>query len=98
MADLHVIAVLTAKPGSTETVGSALRELVAATRQEEGCVAYDLYESAAAAGTFITVERWRAQADLDAHMSTPHVAAAFAAAGDHLAEAPAIHPLVPTGA
>lgn len=98
MADLHVIAVLTAKPGSEDTVGSALRDLVGATRQEEGCVAYDLYESAAAAGTFVTVERWRGQADLDAHMSTPHVAAAFAAAGDHLAEAPAVHPLVPTGA
>jgi len=96
--DIDVIAVLTSKPGSEDVVGSALRDLVAPTRQEEGCVSYDLFESAAAPGTFVTMERWRAQADLDAHMQTDHVGAALAAAGDHLAEAPAIHPLVPTGA
>ena len=52
-------------------------------------------ESAAAPGVFVTVERWTDQAALDAHMQTPHVAAAFAAAGDALAGDVAIHPLVP---
>lgn len=39
------------------------------------------------------MEHWRGQADLDAHMQTPHMADALAAAGEHLAGAPAIHPL-----
>lgn len=98
MPDLHVIAVLTAKPGSEEAVGSALRDLVGPTRQEEGCLSYDLFESTAASGTFVFVERWTDQASMDAHMTTDHVVTAFAAAGDHLAEAPVIHPLVPTRA
>ena len=97
MADLDVVAVLTAKPGSEETVGAALRALVGPTMGEEGCLAYDLYESAATPGTFVTIERWRNQADLDAHMQSEHVAAAVGAVGDHLGEAPAIHPLRPAG-
>ena len=41
-------------------------------------MAYDLYESAATPGVFVTVERWTDQAALDAHMQSPHIAAAFA--------------------
>jgi quinol monooxygenase YgiN len=98
MPDLHVVALLPAKPGSESVVKEALTALVAPTRAEEGCLAYDLYDSAAAPGTFITVERWRSQADLDAHMQTAHIAQALTVAADHLAGAPQIHPLVPTGA
>ena len=95
MPDLSVGAVLVAQPGQEAVLRDALVALVPPTLQEEGCLAYDLHESGAAPGTFLTVERWRAQADLDAHLQTPHVAQAFAAAGDALAAAPAIHPLVP---
>lgn len=95
MADLRVVAVLTAKPGSEDVVRGALTELVAETVKEAGNVAYKLYESGAVAGTFITVETWRSQADLDAHMKTPHIAKTLEVAGDHLATAPAIHPLIP---
>ena len=95
VADLTVVAVLVAQPGKEDVVRDALVALVPPTLQEEGCVSYALSESAAAPGTFVTVEVWRRQADMDAHMQTPHVAQAFAAAGDALAAAPGIHPLVP---
>jgi quinol monooxygenase YgiN len=95
MSDLNVVAVLKAKPGSEGAIRDALASLVEPTRAEPGNVSYDLHESAAEPGTFITIEKWRSQEDLDAHMQTPHIAAALGAAGDHLAEAPAIHPLVP---
>ncbi len=76
MSELHVVATIPVKPEAVDQVRPALTELVAATRGEEGCLAYDLFESAAAPGTFVTVERWTDQAALDAHMATPHVAAA----------------------
>ena len=95
MADLDVIALLVAKPGQEDVLRGALTDLVAATKQEEGCLAYSLGESAATPGTFVTIEKWRGQADLDAHMQTPHVAKAFEVAGEALASAPAIHPLTP---
>jgi quinol monooxygenase YgiN len=95
MADLPVVAVITAKAGSEQQVQQALTALVEPTRSEPGCISYELLVSAADPATFITVETWRSQADLDAHLQTPHVQQALAAAGDHLAEAPAIHPLRP---
>ena len=56
MSELHVVATIPAKPGSEDTVRALLTTLVAETRQEEGCLSYDLFESAAVPGTFVTVE------------------------------------------
>jgi quinol monooxygenase YgiN len=57
-----------------------------------GCISYEVYESASTPGTFVTVERWKSQEDLDAHMAAPHVGNAFATQGDAI-ENVAIHPL-----
>ena len=95
MSELHVVATIPAKAGSEDAIREALQSLVTATREEDGCRGYDLYESGAAPGTFVTIERWADQAALDAHLQTPHVAAALAAAGEHLGGEVAIHPLSP---
>jgi len=95
VTELNVVATIPVKPEAVEQVREALQTLVAATRDEEGCVSYDLYESAAAPGTFVTLERWTDQTALDAHMGMPHVAAAFAAAGEALSGEVAINPLTP---
>lgn len=93
MPDIDVVALITAKPGSEDVVREALSSLVEPTRAEEGCIDYYLTVSAADPTVFVTVERWRSQDALDAHMKTPHIAEAFGAAGEHLAAPPAIHPL-----
>ena len=98
MSELRVVATIPAKPEAVDAIRSALQALARATRDEEGCLAYDLFESAAAPGTFVTVERWTDQAALDAHLQTPHVADAFAAADGALAGEVAIHPLLPVHA
>jgi quinol monooxygenase YgiN len=95
MPDLNVVAIIKAKPGSEDVVGDALSALVEPTRAEEGCLAYDLFGSAIDTSTFITVERWTSQEALDGHMQSAHLQAALAAAGEYLAVAPDIHPLVP---
>ena len=92
---INVVAVITAKPGSEDVVREALKGLVEPTRDEAGCIVYELSESDVAPGTFITVEEWDGQSDLDAHMQTPHIQSALAVLGSELAAAPAIHPLVP---
>ncbi|RLV50018.1 antibiotic biosynthesis monooxygenase [Nocardioides mangrovicus] len=97
MSDLRVIATIPIKPESVEELRPALIALAEGTRAEEGCLSYELFESAAAPGVFVTVEEWRGQDDLDAHMQTEHVGAALAAAEGHLAGDIAIHPLVPVG-
>jgi quinol monooxygenase YgiN len=95
VSDLNVVAVITAKPGQEATVRDALDALVAPTRAEEGCLSYELFESQADPTTFITIELWRSQDDLDAHTKSPHLAAALESAGGALGAAPAIHPLAP---
>ncbi len=95
MADLRVVALIPAKPGSEETVRSVLTKLAAATRDHEGCVSYDLFESAGAPGTFVFIETWASQEALDAHMQTQDIADAMTAAADHLGGSIDIHPLAP---
>jgi quinol monooxygenase YgiN len=95
VSDLRVVATIPIKPESAEAMRGAISALAEATRAEEGCLAYDAFESAAQPGMFVTVEEWRSQADLDAHMQTEHVGAAVAAAQEHLAGDIAVHPLVP---
>lgn len=92
---IQVVAVITAKPGSEAEVRAALEQLVPPTREEAGCLSYELTESSAAPGTFITVEQWSDPSDLDAHMGTEHIKTALGAVGSLLAAPPAIHPLTP---
>lgn len=98
MSDLHVVATIPAREESVLDVRAALVDLAAATRAEDGCVSYELFESRTAPGTFVTVEAWRAQEDLDAHLASAHVAKAFEVAGPLLAAEVAIHPLGPVDA
>jgi quinol monooxygenase YgiN len=93
MSELRVVATIPTKPEAGDAVRAGLAELVAATLQEDGCLAYEAFESSAVPGVFVTIESWRSQEDLDAHMTTPHIAKAFEVLGDALAGEVAIHPL-----
>ena len=95
MSELHAVATIPVDPEAVDELRGPLRSLAEATRAEDGCLAYDLYESAAVPGTFVTVERWRSQEDLDAHLGSPAVAAALAAADGKLTGEVMVHPLVP---
>lgn len=94
-SELQVVATIPTDPAHREAVQAGLTELVTATRAEDGCLAYTAYESATAPGVFVTVETWRSQADLDAHMQTAHIARAFEVLGAALVGEVAIHPLTP---
>lgn len=96
-ATLHVVATIPIRADGVPLARTALAELAEATRAEDGCLAYAAYESGATPGLFVIVEEWRAQADLDQHMTTPHIARAFEVLGPHLEGEVAIHPLQPLG-
>lgn len=50
----------------------AYRELVAATRQEAGCLSYELLQRVGESTRFLLVEEWESQEHLDAHTRTEH--------------------------
>lgn len=93
MPNLEVVAVITAKPGSESIVEETLRALVGPSRRDHGCISYDLFASDSAPGTFLTIEKWQSQEDIDAHMASSHLADVITAAGDHFDGFPAIHTL-----
>lgn len=92
---LRVVATLPIDPTKAIEAAAALSALAAASREEEGCYAYDVFESATSPGTFVTIEAWRSEDDLNAHMGTPHVAAAFDVLGPAIAGDIGLHPLKP---
>lgn len=90
---LNVVATIPIDPARADEAAPALAELARASAAEEGCERYEVFASTSAPGTFVTIEAWRSQDDLDAHMSQPHVATAFEVAGPLLAGDIAIHVL-----
>ena len=94
MAEIKLVATLVSKDGAGAAVREILTGLAAKSRAESGCVAYELYESAAVAGTFVTIEVWADQEALDQHMRGLNLKFAAAALREHLDGAPALHPLI----
>lgn len=87
---VHILARISVKPDAADRARDILSSLAAQSRLEAGCLSYELYQRADAPHLFQTVEQWVDQASADAHMTTPHVGAAIAAAGPLFAAAPEI--------
>ena len=85
MPALANIAKLTAQPGKSDSLGSALNGLVAPTKAEDGCFAYEVHRSLQDGNVWMVYERWRSQADADAHLTQPHVQKFIAVLGDLVA-------------
>ena len=100
---IHVVAVITAKPGLRAQVLEAFQANRAAVLAEKGCIDYvatvDAQGMPAGKGTFgedifVVVEKWATLDDLKAHAVAPHMAAYGAKTRDWLANR-VIHVLEP---
>lgn len=98
---IHVVAIITAKPGKREEVLAAFRANVPAVHAEKGCVEYgpaidapDMGPIQTAFGddTFVVIEKWETKEDLKAHAAAPHMAA-YAAKVKDLLDSRVIHVL-----
>lgn len=72
-AEVTVIATMKVKPGEEERALEILQGVIASTHAEDGCVKYTLHRATNEPGAFSIVEKWRSQADLDAHFKEPHL-------------------------
>jgi quinol monooxygenase YgiN len=91
---IHVIAIITAKPGQREAVLAAFRDILAQVRAEAGCLEYgpvvDIEggpDHLAKIGPdgFMVVEKWSSQEALRAHAASAHMAAYVSHVKDLLA-------------
>lgn len=78
---IHVIAIITAKPGQREAVLAEFRANIPAVLAEDGCIEYgpaiDAPNSPASFGedSFVVVEKWASPEALKAHAKSPHMLA-----------------------
>jgi len=73
--NITVVATFQARPGKEAELKKALAGLVAPTRQETGCLNYDLHASPEDPAKFLFYENWTSKATLDAHLQSAHVKA-----------------------
>jgi quinol monooxygenase YgiN len=69
----HIIVRYKARPGREVDVREKLAEFVAAARNEEGCLYYELFESREVEGEFHTLDGWSNESALRAHRIHPNV-------------------------
>jgi quinol monooxygenase YgiN len=74
---LRVVARLTAFPDKVEQLKSLLLSVMEPTRQEMGCIKYELLQNQADPTDFTFVEEWETAALLDAHLASTHIQAAL---------------------
>ncbi|HEU0121979.1 MAG TPA: putative quinol monooxygenase [Bryobacteraceae bacterium] len=72
---IDVVAHIHAAPGHEAVVREALESFVAPTRQEEGCLRYDLFQDLSDPLKFTFIEEWTSQAALEQHSRSAHIAA-----------------------
>jgi quinol monooxygenase YgiN len=101
---IHVLAIITTKPGQRDTVLQAFRANVPAVRAEHGCIEYGAAIDADGLGsiqtkvgpdTFVVVEKWESVDALKAHAAAPHMAV-YGAKTKEMIASRVIHVLSPT--
>ena len=79
---IHVVAIITAKPGMRENILQAFRANVPAVHGEQGCIEYGPAVDAEGIGgfqtkfgpdTFVVIEKWESADHLKAHAVAPHM-------------------------
>ena len=101
---IHVVAVITSKPGKREQILQAFRANVPAVRAEKGCIEYGAavdaenalpFQAKCGPDTFLVIEKWESMEALQAHAAAPHMAAYGAKTKEFVASR-VIHILSPT--
>jgi quinol monooxygenase YgiN len=102
---IHVIAIITAKPGMRDAILKEFRANMPAVRAEQGCIEYGPATDAEGIGkfqtqfgpdSFVVIEKWESPEALKAHAAAPHMAAYAARTKDMIASR-VIHVLSPAG-
>jgi quinol monooxygenase YgiN len=100
---IHVLAIITAKPGQREAILREFRANIPAVRAEKGCIEYGPAIDADGIGSlqtkigpesFVVIEKWDNADALKAHAAAPHMAAYAAKTKDMIASR-VIHVLSP---
>lgn len=90
-----VIARVEVRPDARELFVAAAGECIAATRHEQGCLAYEIHESVTQPGRFVSYASWETRSDIDRHMRSEHMVAFLEAARACVTAPPVIEVVEP---
>lgn len=82
MSEITVVAKIVARPDSVERLKAELLKLVVPTRQESGCLKYDLHQDNQDPALFIFYETWESAECLEKHINSDHYKVYAGAAAD----------------
>jgi len=74
---LRVVARIKARPDTIDDVRRLLSGLIEPTRQEPGCVKYELLQNRQDPTDFTFVEEWNGDSAFNNHFTTDHIQAAL---------------------
>lgn len=69
---ITITAIFKCNPEFLEPLKKIFEPLVAATRQEEACIQYNLHQSKENEYTFLMLEEWADEQGFDHHLKTSH--------------------------
>ncbi|MDJ0553554.1 MAG: antibiotic biosynthesis monooxygenase [Microcoleaceae cyanobacterium MO_207.B10] len=72
---VRVVARVVAFPNTVEQVKSILVDIVLPTRQEKGCIKYELLQNQTDPTDFTFVEEWESESLLEKHLASDHIQA-----------------------
>jgi quinol monooxygenase YgiN len=70
------------KEGASDKFESAFAKCIKATREEKGCIRYELNRGTENTAQYQVYERWKTVADLEAHLKTDHIKELRSVIGD----------------
>ncbi len=100
---IHVLAIITAKPGKREEILKIFRANMPAVHAEKGCIEYGPaidtenmgpIQTRLGPDAFVVIEKWASVDDLKAHAAAPHMAA-YAQKTREMIQSRVIHVLSP---
>jgi quinol monooxygenase YgiN len=100
---IHVIAIVTAKPGTRDAILEAFHPIIPVVHAEAGCIEYGAATDAGGVGgfqarfgpdTLLVIEKWESLAHLTAHSDSPHMTTFHAKVNDLIASR-VVHVLSP---
>jgi quinol monooxygenase YgiN len=88
--NVRVVARVKARPEKVAETHQLLTGLIGPTRNEQGCISYQLFQNDSDPTDFTFVEEWQSTSAFEGHLASPHVQEALPQLGPLTVEPPDI--------
>ena len=84
-------AIFDVKETEFENFLADINKLIDSSKQEAGCLSYELFQSTTSENRFVMIENWAAQAAVEQHNQNPDLIAFAQNVGNYVSAKPVLH-------